>query len=373
MNIDLPAPDADALALSEQLMAMITSRIREQGAISLTDYWDSCLYTPGLGYYAAGSAKFGAEGDFVTAPELGTQFSHCLADWFAGCDAQDTILELGAGTGALAADLLCRLEVLGCLPRRYLILDRSADLIERQRSTLAARCPGLLDRVSWINQAPRESWSGVIIGNEVVDAIAAERVIRHQDAWQSLRIDLRDGELCWSAADCERVDEAMNRVTAGLPWPLPEGYVTEYQPMLGAWIDSVSKHLTSGHLLLVDYGYMQHEYYHPQRSQGTLIGHYRHRALDDVFVWPGLTDLSVSVNFTALAEAAESCSFSVESVQTQASFLLEHGLADRLAVDEPETDADRMKRLHEFKLLTLPSEMGDRFRVMTATRVISGG
>lgn len=368
MSLDLPAPPAEALVISDQLSARIADRIRRDGPLRLSQFWDLALYAPGLGYYTAGSMKFGAEGDFITAPELGPMFAGCLAHWIAEQPRFETLIELGAGTGRLAVDLLKALDERDRLPDRYLILDRSADLKQRQQQILADQCPDLLHRVDWVDQVPQSAWSGLMLGNEVVDAVAAERVLRTGDGWDTLCIDLINDELNWTTQRIEAIDRHMRRIEATLTEALPTGYVTECQPSLPAWMAALTRTQCSGAMLWIDYGYARHEYYHPQRDDGTLIAHYRHRAHDDVLRWPGLQDLSVSVDFDALGDAVIAAGWQVTQVSSQAAFLLDNGLIDQLDPALPLDCAEAIAQRRELKMLTMPSEMGERFKVLCAER-----
>ncbi len=367
MSLDLPRPPDDALAISDQLRSRIFERISERGPLRLSEFWDLALYAPGLGYYAAGSMKFGAEGDFITAPELGPMFAGCLAHWIADQQPFETLVELGAGTGRLAVDLLKALESQGRLPDRYLILDRSADLKQRQQQLLEQQCPHLLSRVSWVEQMPESAWQGLVLGNEVVDAVAAERVIKTDTGWDTLCVDCIDDELTWITVTIDTIDRQMSDIEQTLTESLPVGYISELQPSLPAWISALSKTHSSGAMIWIDYGYARHEYYHPQRSDGTLIAHYRHRAHDDILRWPGLQDISVSVDFDALAEAVTTAGWQVTQISSQASFLLEHDLIDQLDPGLPLDSHEAISQRRELKMLTLPAEMGERFKVLTAS------
>lgn len=373
----LPKPDPEALAHSERLRAQISRCIQTEGPMRFDDYWEQVLYTPGLGYYSAGSHKFGAGGDFVTAPELGSIFARCLALQCAETLDQlgtGEILELGAGSGTLCAELLLALEGQDRLPSRYRILERSADLRQRQQTLLSTRCPHLAARVSWLDQPPQQSWQGLVIGNEVVDALAARRFQRGTEGWQELGVGLDDGQLQWTGMPTHDTEQqALLQLESQLDQELPTGYCTEVQPGLSAWLASVTENLERGLVLLVDYGYPRSEYFHPQRHTGTLICHYQHRAHDDPFLWPGLQDISVNVEFTALAEALDAAGLSVVGYTTQAEFLLASGLEPIVAESAEWPAAQRLALQHEILQLTLPSAMGDRFHVIAAGRGLDPG
>jgi SAM-dependent MidA family methyltransferase len=363
----LPEPPDDLKRISRELQARMREAMRPEGCIAFARFMEMALYEPGLGYYSAGLHKLGAGGDFVTAPELGGLFAACLArqaaevaTWTGGYD----ILEIGAGTGRLAAGLLRELGE-DRLPRRYAILERSADLREVQRRTLAAEAPGLLERVAWLDRPPARPWRGLLLANEVIDALAAERFEMRDGAVRQLCVrPAADGfEWCTRAAS-EALESAVRRLEADLGAPFEDGYRSELHLRLPAWLASVSDTLETGLALFVDYGYPRREYYRAERRDGTLMCHYRHRAHDDVFFWPGLQDLTAWVDFTALAEAADDCGLDVDGYTSQAMFLAGSGLEDVLR-EKMAAAADGGAALAaEARQLTLPGMMGERFQVM---------
>ncbi|MGH8369705.1 MAG: class I SAM-dependent methyltransferase, partial [Gammaproteobacteria bacterium] len=304
---DLPSPSTDALAHSERLRARIHAEIVSAGgAIGFDRFMELALYAPGLGYYSAGARKFGAAGDFITAPELSPLFSRCLAQQ-AGEVLQalgtGDILELGAGSGVMAADMLAELESSDRLPARYLILEVSADLRERQRETLQQRVPGLLGRVQWLDTLP-ESFTGLIVANEVLDALPVQRFRRDADGWSEYTVRLDGDAFVWNTRPpAPELRDALAALEASLPSPLAIGYSSELCLRLPAFIRALAGTLERGAMLFVDYGYPRAAYYHPDRSMGTLMCHYRQRAHDDPFLYPGLQDITAHVDFTAVAEA----------------------------------------------------------------------
>ncbi len=383
----LPPPDGAALAHSERLRDLIRNEITQAGSapggtIPFSRFMELCLYAPGLGYYSAGATKFGAAGDFVTAPELGPLFAACIADALApvlrelGPDAE--FVEIGGGSGALAEVVLKRLLALDALPARYAILEPSADLRERQRVRLKEKLNPLLgDLVEWLDGPPAREWKGVVFANEVIDALPTPR------------FTVRDGEVFEEHVALEegggfvRVDRpadallaaAVRHVEAQLEAPFAEGYRSELLPQLPYWLQAVIGPMQAGALLFVDYGYPRREYYLPQRRDGTLRAFRRHHLVDDVYAHPGLQDLTASVDFTALAEAGTGAGFDFAGYCTQASFLLGNGLPERLAEAEaraPDEPA-RMRLRQEVKQLTLPTEMGERFQVMGFSRDVDFG
>lgn len=363
----LPEPPDDLKRISRDLQRRLREEIEAKGPMPFARYMERALYEPGLGYYSAGLHKLGAAGDFVTAPELGDLFAACLAGQVretAATLGDYDLLEIGAGTGRLAADLLNGLTP-DRPPRRYAILERSADLRAVQRHTLEQRAPAQLHRVEWLDRPPAEPWRGLLIANEVLDALAVERFeIDGGDVRQLCVAPSGDGFEWRAQAAPADLEDAVRRVEADLEAPFADGYRSEIQPRLADWLEAVTATLEHGLALFFDYGYPRREYYRAERRDGTLMCHYRHRAHDDVFFWPGLQDITAWVDFTALAEAADGCGLDVDGYTSQAMFLagsgLENALAERMA-----TAADGGAALAaEARQLTLPGLMGERFQVM---------
>ena len=344
----LPTPSAEALAHSAQLAEHIRHAMTANGgSIPFREFMQMALYEPGLGYYVAGSRKIGKDGDFITAPEISPLFSQCLANQCAqvltalgGGD----ILELGAGSGIMAADMLARLETLNCLPEHYQILDLSPELRERQHHTLQQHVPHLLARVEWLERLPATPLRGVIIGNEVLDAMPVEL------------FTLLDGERVIRHVEIQ--GDGFGLVN------LPQGYTSEFNPALPGWMQSMADVLEAGALLLIDYGYEQADYYHPERSNGTLICHYQHRVHDNPLIYPGLQDITASVDFTAVAEAGLDAGLELAGYTTQAMFLANNGL-EELFIQALETHPNNPYKLaQQIRTLSLPAEMGERFKVI---------
>ena len=371
MSASFPPPAAEASAASNALLKKIRERIAQSGGcIPFDEFMEAALYEPGLGYYSNGLMPFGEQGDFITAPESGSLFARCLAQCIAsalGPLEQGVVMELGAGSGVLAADLLSALQELDALPERYYILERSAAMRALQEETLTRRLPELADRVEWLEMLPVQAFSGVIFGNEVADALPVKRFHWNNGYVKELGACWKIGSL--SECDCPGSDELETYVCqlAQLgQWD--GGYTSEYCPTLPAWINSFSDCLVQGLLLMIDYGYGRSEYYHPQRSMGTLICHYRHTAHADPFVSPGLQDITAFVDFTAIAEAAGDSGMRLEGYTSQAQFLLACGI-DRLMAETDPNDTQRFLQLsNEAKRLMLPGEMGERFKVMGFSR-----
>jgi SAM-dependent MidA family methyltransferase len=374
LKLALPEPGADERAHSDELSALIRNEIRGHGAMPFSRFMELCLYAPGLGYYSAGRTKFGAAGDFVTAPELGSLFARCVARALAptlveiGADAD--FLELGGGSGAFALAVLRELATLDALPRRYLILEPSADLRQRQRERVITELRAdLAVRVEWISGPPEDAWHGVLFANEVVDALP------------TTRFSVQDGELHEEhvALDGERfvrvdrpagslVANAVRHVERALDVPFANGYRSEILPQLPFWIQAVIGSLEAGVALFVDYGYPRREFYLPQRDDGTLVCHYRHRAHADPLHWPGLEDITAFVDFTALAEAGVGAGLDFVGYAPQGQFLLASGLPDILGAAQDLRDAERLRLVAETKRLTLPGDMGERFQVIAFSR-----
>jgi SAM-dependent MidA family methyltransferase len=325
-----------------------------------------------LGYYSAGARKFGAEGDFVTAPELGGLFARCLAEATARVlrqlDGDDALFfELGGGSGAFAERVLLRFAEIGVLPSRYAILEPSADLRERQRERLAANLPPqLFARVEWFDAPPQEAWSGVLFANEVLDALPVTRfAIREGEAMEECVALDEDGAFVREERPADALlRDALRNVERGLEEKFDEGYRSEVLPQLPFWLDAVAGTMERGALLFVDYGYPRSEYYRAERNDGTLLCHYRHRAHANPFLWPGLQDITASVDFTALAEAGTRIGFALAGYCAQAQFLIGNGLGDALDAAQMLPEIERLRIVQEAKKLTLPDAMGERFQAM---------
>lgn len=365
----LPAPTPEEAKHSEAVAAHIRAEILTAGGwLSFERFMELALYTPGLGYYSAGSAKLGAAGDFVTAPEMSGLFGRCLARQCGEilAVAGGEILELGAGTGRLAAALLTSLEARGALPERYAILEVSADLAERQRALLAQLPPHLAGRVVWLERLPETPVRGVILANEVADALPCRRFVVRSGTVRELGVALTPAG-AFIAAE-QAADPALAAACAALPGvrALPDGYTSELCLHLTPWIGALSDCLQRGVLLLCDYGLPRAHYYHPQRVSGTLRCHFRHRAHEDPFVNPGIQDISAWVDFTRAAETGLSLGLSVAGFATQAAFLLALGIEELVAAAADTREHARLAG--EARRLVMPEEMGEAFKVMALTR-----
>ncbi len=370
-GFDLPAPGADALAHSARVRDLVATRIAAGGGfLSFADYMDAVLYAPGLGYYSAGARKFGAGGDFVTAPELGSVFARCLARLARATLRQlggGVILEVGGGSGALAADLLAALR--DEPPERYLLLDISGDLRERQRQTLAARVPEFLPRVAWLDALPAGPLEGLVLANEVLDALPVERFRMRGGHASQLGVQSAGGRLAWAEQPAPGpLAAAVADLQAALGTPLPEGYTTEIGLLQPAWLGSLLGTLRRGLALCIDYGGTRREIYHADRSAGTLVCYYRHRQHTDPFFLPGLQDLTAWVDFSAAASSAAAAGLEVAGYATQAHTLLASGVLDDLQGADTTMDPDRLRELQQVQRLLMPGEMGERFKVLALTR-----
>jgi len=357
----LPQPSPEALAASERLVAAIRARIEEAGGwIPFDRYMEAVLYTPGLGYYAAGARKFGdarSGGDFVTAPEIGPLFAQALAaqvaQVFERCAPR--IVEFGAGSGALARDLLDALGSRGVAVERYAIVEVSPDLRERQARLLAGR------PVEWLDAPPRE-FEGVVVANEVLDVMPVKLFVKRGVASFERGVAVREGRFAFEekAAD-ERLAQAVAVIERAVG-ELPDGYASEIGFVAQAWMRTIAQRLARGVLLAIDYGFPRREYYHAQRLMGTIMCHYRHHAHADPFWLPGLNDLTAHVDFTAIADAAHEAGLDVLGYTSQAHFLLNCGLLDRLQAGHTHARASEAHRLLS------EAEMGELFKVLAVGR-----
>ncbi|MGA0032322.1 MAG: class I SAM-dependent methyltransferase [Burkholderiales bacterium] len=364
-NPGLPLPPATALALSARLHALIRAEIAAAGGwISFARFMELALYAPGLGYYSAGSRKLGPAGDFITAPELSPLFGRALARQLAELVRQglDDILELGAGSGALAETVLAELAALDCLPQRYAILELGADLRQRQQQRLMKAAPQIADRVTWLETLP-QTFSGVVLGNEVLDAIPAHRIRKSNDIVFELGVSISGNDLEWA------VQPASARLAAAAAeLDLADDYETELNPAAATLIGDLARRLKRGVLLFIDYGFPAHEYYHPQRNRGTLMCHYRHHAHADPFLWVGLQDITAHVDFSAIARSGIDAGLELLGYTNQAQFLINCGITGLLA-EIPASDTARYAPLAaQAQKLLSPAEMGELFKIIALGR-----
>ncbi|EGV18592.1 class I SAM-dependent methyltransferase [Thiocapsa marina] len=361
---------AGATEISARLAAQISDEIAAaEGLLAFDRFMELALYAPGLGYYVAGAAKLGADGDFVTAPEISPLFGRCLAVQCAEALEQlggGDMLELGAGTGALAVELLQALEQLEALPGRYLILEPSPDLQERQRTLIQERIPHLAERCAWLPRLP-ETLRGIVLANEVLDAMPVHRFgIRDDGAIDEVFVTERAGVFLEVTAPVRSLGLA--DAVAALQaegFARAPGYSSEINLRLPPWMTALGHTLDAGLVLLVDYGYPRSAYYQPDRTMGTLMCHLRHQAHDDPYTHIGLQDITAHVDFTAVAEAGVAAGFDLAGFTTQAHFLIGCGI-DRILAESP----DAFHLTPGAKQLLLPTIMGERFKVMGLTKGI---
>jgi len=348
------------------------------GVIGFDAYMRLALYAPGLGYYSAGATKLGGAGDFVTAPEVSSLFSRCLAHQVA--DVLEVtggdVLELGAGLGTMAADVLLELAALGRLPERYCILEVSADLAARQRERIQRLPPEIAERVEWLERWPERPMSGVVLANEVLDAMPVSRFrLRGEAGAQSvsaLGVASSGAGFAWRELDAPpELEHAVRGILEALPEPLADGYVSEICLAFQPWVASLAAQLEHGVALLIDYGLPRAQLYHPERSSGTLRCHFRHRAHDDPFVNVGLQDITAWVDFTRVADAADSAGLETLGFATQAAFLIGAGIESLLTTEMQAAAQDLRRQAQlagEARRLLLPGEMGEIFKVIALGR-----
>lgn len=371
----LPEPEQALLSHSQAVGERIAREISDQdGWISFARYMELALYAPGLGYYSAGLDKFGAGGDFVTAPEISPLFGQCLARQAAQVLqlAAGDVLEIGAGSGKLAVELMRELELLGVLPTRYAILELSGDLRQRQQALIEQSLPHLADRFHWLDALP-ERFSGVVLGNEVLDAMPVHLVSWRGGEIFERGVSLEQGRFVWQEKELEAGklrDAAMALPPAGFS-TAEHAYASEICLAAQGFVRSLGLCLEKGIILMIDYGFPESGYYHPQRGQGTLMCHYRHHAHGDPFFLPGLQDITAHVDFSAVIRAAQSAGLENRGYAPQAQFLLQSGLTDLLARLSPEDSAAYLPAVAQAQKLVSPAEMGELFKVVALGKGIT--
>jgi len=368
----LPEPDAASAEHSKRVVDYVRRKIDEAGgAISFAEYMHHALYAPGFGYYAAGASKFGEAGDFITAPEASSLFGHLIARQCALLLADAVsprVLEIGAGSGRLAVDILGKLQALDALPESYDILEVSADLQERQRAVILENLPELAGKVRWLDAWPRRDY-GIVIANEVLDALPVERfTIGVDGVEQHCVVNGADGFLIARRPAPASLALAVAAIENDLGRALPQGYTSEACLALPHWIGDLAGVLDKGMVLLFDYGVSRHEYYAAERSTGWLRCHFRHHAHDDALRFPGIQDITAWVDFTAVANAAVASGLDVAGFVTQAQFMINSGLDEELSGLPEMPIAAQLKLAREVKLLTLPGEMGEHLKCIGLRR-----
>lgn len=371
MTTNLPVPDPIAQQHSDQLIALIKREISDAGGkLSFADYMQLCLYSPGLGYYSAGSQKIGAGGDFTTAPEISSLFSRTLAQHIYDVFVQlerPNILEFGAGSGKMAIDILKELKQKQCLPERYYIIEASADLRQRQEELILSLLPDLFNHVVWLEKIP-DNFVGVVLANEVCDAMPVHCIHFDNGHVNERYLEVRDDVFVWGEGELSHAElkEHISEIQSLLD---NNNIITEVNLAAKSWLASVADSLKQGAMFVIDYGYSQAEYYHPQRTKGTLMCYYQHQGHDDPLILQGLQDITAHVDFTALANVALTNNLDVAGFQSQADFLLAGGIVELLSSNEQQEDvAAHLQSSTEIKQLTLPSEMGESFKVLSLTK-----
>ncbi|MEH6457290.1 MAG: SAM-dependent methyltransferase [Cocleimonas sp.] len=384
----LPEPSTDALTHSEKLVAVIRQEIldSDSNSISFKRYMEMALYQPNLGYYVAGTHKIGQQGDFVTAPEISSLFSQCVANQCAdamqkvaltlGTNENNCILELGAGSGRMACDILLELEIQNQLPECYYILDLSPDLIQRQQQTLQQHVPHLLERVEWVSSVP-ENFIGTILGNEVLDAMPVDVFTQHGEDVYEHHVIWQDDKL---VEQLKPANKKLKQHVSDLNIRTDTPYTSEINPNINAWLKTLNDSLVKGMILLIDYGYTRSEYYLADRNKGTLICHYQHLVNEAPLKYPGLQDITANVDFTAVAEGADAAGLKVSGFTSQVHFLANTGLESYFmqALEKKPADANtkdseqRYKLAQQVRTLSLPSEMGERFKCIALTKKMDG-
>lgn len=380
VELALPPLSPDEAAHSERLVERIRDAIEAaHGWISFERYMEMALYEPGLGYYSAGATKLGGAGDFITAPEISPLFSRCLANQAAevlqsvshgipdgerGPSVSGSILELGAGSGVMAADVLSELARQQRLPERYLILEVSADLRERQRALLQRRVPELMERIEWLDRLP-EDFRGVLLANEVLDALPVQRFRIRGLQVNQLGVTWQFGRLEWSEVHADAtLESAVREIEFNLGEPFADGYTSEINLRLAPWIAGIANSMQEGVALFIDYGLPRRQYYASNRREGTMLCHFRHRFHDDALINVGVQDIGAWVDFTSVAAAAVAAGMHVAGYTTQAHFLIGNGIEKFLAPKDDDELAARLQLARQAMLLTLPGEMGERFKVI---------
>jgi SAM-dependent MidA family methyltransferase len=356
--------DVEAQAHAARVAEKIRQEIKQTGLMSFSRFMDLALYAPGLGYYCVGTEKIGPGGDFVTAPEISPLFSECLGGYCQKILSQlqhKTILEVGAGTGRLATGVLHALAKQNCLPERYFILDLSPELQQRQKAFIQENAPEYFSRVQWLDALPKEAFDGVIIANEVLDAMPVTLFQKSDNGFFERCVDLNDqDEFIWKTRPASA---ALLAEIHSLDIDFPANYYSEINSNVDPWIRSLDQVLHQGEIMVIDYGFLRAEYYHPQRTTGTLMCHYQQRAHTNPLILTGIQDITAHVDFTAVGKTAEALSLKVSHYSTQSQFLLNNGLLDLMqkAVTTPE---QQFNFANQVKMLTLPSEMGELFKVI---------
>ena len=369
---ELPAPDISAIKHSKKLLDLIKQEIDENQYISFSRYMELALYAPGLGYYSAGSQKLGRGGDFITAPETSSLFSKCLARQCAQVLAEldnKNIIEFGAGSGKMLVDILLELETINCLPDKYYIFDISAELKQRQQENIEKNIPHLAHLVSWLHELPENNFEGIILANEVLDAMPVEKFRIENNCPHDINVTLNENALEFiPGSPCS---DNIKNIIDDMHIDLPPGYESEINLAAQSWVHSLGKILSKGIIIIIDYGYPQHEYYHPDRNSGSLMCFYQHHSHTNPLILTGLQDITSHVDFTAIATSATKSGLQVSGYTTQAFFLFGCGIESISTTTDDDDAINQLEINTQIKKLTLPSEMGERFKAMALTKELN--
>jgi SAM-dependent MidA family methyltransferase len=368
-KLDLPEPSVAEKQHSNDLLDIICQQIELAGGwIDFAHYMELALYAPAMGYYSAGQQKFGEAGDFITAPEISPLFAQTLAKPVADVLShmgKGSIIEFGAGSGKLAADLLIELQQQQALPEKYLIVELSAELKKRQQQTLQNKIPDFFARVQWLDRLPDKPLNAVVLANEVLDAMPVQRFVKTQQGVQTLGVRWENNALSFATqASAQSLVQSVQRIEQDIMRQLSADYRSEINLNIQPWLQSIGNILNQGAVYLIDYGYPRAEYYAMERHMGTMMCYCRHRALDDALYLPGLLDITAFVDFTAVAEAGLDTGFEINGFTSQAHFLINCGLAQRVEQRMSDDIKTHLPLVQQMKTLTLSSEMGERFKVM---------
>lgn len=365
MKNQLPIPPAVLQDQSNALKTILKQQIAISGRISFAEYMHLCLYAPGLGYYSSPLTKFGKDGDFVTAPEISPLFSYCLAKYTNTAFetlSQHQILEIGAGTGTMAAHILQYFEKYTLKLTKYYILEVSADLRAKQKQTIFNIAPSMLDKVIWLDDLP-QAFNGVVLANELIDAMPIHLFTYQDNQLLEQTVELNsEHEFCHNLYDS--LPEKAKTYLGKLQSNFYDGYTSEINLAIAPWLQNLHSHCENAHVLLIDYGFENKTYYHPERQMGTLMCHYQHLAHDDAFFYPGLQDITAHVDFSFVMDSALESGFTIEHYCTQAEFLMAYGILDE-GHDDP---IEQYQLAQGLKRLLLPSEMGELFKVLILTK-----
>ena len=365
----LPLPSEEARAHSIRMLEYLKSLIQDAGGrISFQAYMSAALFAPQLGYYRCGTEKFGAAGDFITAAEISPLFAQCLANFKTQLACANNILEVGAGSGKLAAGILQHLQQQDALPENYFILELSDELRQRQQQTLCAVVPDYVEKVVFLNDIP-SGYDGLVLANELLDAMPVRRFRLKENNLYEQYVIWRDGVLCYEDVPSQdvRLQARVDDIKKQCEIENSRNYLSEINFVAEDWVKTLGQKINKAVMLLIDYGYPRSSYYHQQRHMGTLMCHYQHRTHPDPLILPGIQDITTHVDFTAIADAALEVDMEVAGFTTQGYFLLNIGLLTALDPQQHQSK-EYVMLANEVKKLTLPGEMGEHFKVLCLSK-----